>query len=140
MNINSRIATLILRSQNASDGGKHIDTLVTNRRSYRDNIAGYCVKDKYIIETICLISGHNTDFKYSVQKDHDGVAYYLVYFEVRINGEKFQVSFHSYNHELLRFINRGFRMKWDHGDSRWSAMQIYRHYVPNGEYGGDAYD
>lgn len=149
MNINARIATMILRCQNTSDGGKSIYDLIYNRRGYRDNIAGYDVKDKYILETIRLISGTKNDFKYSVQRDKEGIALFIVYFEVKINGEKLQVSFHSFNRELHRFINHGFRMKWDRGDSRLSAEKIYIHYVPNGEYldipngeylGGDAYD
>lgn len=138
MNINSKIATLILRAQNASDGGKNMDYLVNNKRSYRDNCAGYGQKDVLIMNALRLISSNRTSFKFSVQRDREGCAEFLVYFETRINFEKYQVSFHSFDRRLNSFVG-GFRMKWDHGVSRESACIIYDHYVCHGEYlGGDA--
>lgn len=138
-NIDARIATLILRAQNASDGGKHKHILICNERSYRDNCAGYGNKDVLVYEALNLIvrNRKNCNFKFSVT--YGGVTPYLVYFETRINCEKFQVSFHSKDRRLRKFMSNSFRMKWDALDSRESAVRIYEHYVPNGEYGGGYY-
>lgn len=43
-----RVASLILRAQNASDGGKGIDLLVNSQRSTTDNSRGYETKDMAI--------------------------------------------------------------------------------------------
>lgn len=132
--INSKIATLILRAQNASDGGKNIDCLVCGGRTYRDNCAGYGNKDVMVIEAIKLITANKSYFKFAVTSG-GSVSPYLVYFETRIMGEKLQVSFHSFDRRLWKYQERSFRIKWDHKDSRESALKIYWYYVPNGEYG-----
>ena len=136
MQIDKKVATLILRAQNASDGGKGIDEFVSNRRSYRDNCAGYAQKDRMILSAIELIRRNRSNFKYAVVRDRDGIADYIVYFETRINGKKYQVSFHSFSEKLSPYV-RGFRARWDHGDSPESAYFVYRFYNHNGEYGGD---
>ena len=133
MNKNAKIATLILRAQCASDGGKHNPELVSSRRSYRDNCAGYGNKDKCIYSALNLIVQGGTSFKFSVKRDGE-LALYLVYFEARVNGEKLQVSFHSYDSRLSNFSKTSFRIKWDRGSSRMSAIRIYSHFVKNGEY------
>lgn len=133
MNKNNKVATLIIRAQCASDGGKCITELVSGKRSYRDNCAGYGNKDVCIYNAINIIVAGNTNFKFSVK--HDGtIAPYVVYFETKLNGEKFQVSFHSFDSRLSRFAKNSFRMKWDKGSSRISAEKIYRYYAKNGEY------
>ena len=133
MNKNARVATLILRAQCGSDGGKGKNFLVNNKRSHRDNCAGYACKDVCIYSALNLIVQGGTSFKFSVKRDGE-LALYLVYFETRVNGEKLQVSFHSYDSRLSRFSKNSFRMKWDMRGSRMSAIRIYSHYVKNGEY------
>lgn len=127
--LNKRIAETILRAQNASDGGKRIDLLVGSRKAYRDNCAGYRAKDKFIRIALRMIAGNpgKTDFRFAVVYDKENVADFLVYFECRnhANGEKRQVSFHSFDASLSHYVRKSFRMKWDHADSRQSACDIY---------------
>lgn len=132
--INKKIATYILRAQNASDGGKSIDVLVSNKRSYRDNCCGYQQKDTMIITAINMIRSNKSSFKFAVIRDRGLIAKYIVYFETRINNVKFQVSFHSFDERLEKYVRNSFRIKWDHGCSRDSAVTIYRHYNNNGAY------
>ncbi len=134
--INKRVAEYILRAQNASDGGKRITELVDSKKSRRDNCAGYMVKDMMIFRAIDLIVRNKSSFKFAVVKDSEHVANFIVYFETRINGEKYQVSFHSFNMGLAKYVARSFRTKWDYGDSRYSAKIIYKHYMANGSYYG----
>ena len=133
MNKNAKIALDILRAQNASDGGKRIIELVDSKRSYRDNCAGYGVKDLLIQDAIKLICSGNTAFRFSVTRDKDEVANFIVYFETRIYGKKYQVSFHTFA-DMDKYVANSFRIKWDRGVSRHSAQVIYRHYCPNGQY------
>ena len=136
MNNNAKIAELILRIQNASDGGKNM-RFFESQKSATDNKAGYPQKDKLILEAIRLItsSKRNNDWKFAVTRSAvNGNNCFIVYFQTRINGEKVQISFHSFNRELARFIGRSFRIKWDHANSRESAVIAYNHYVPNGKY------
>ena len=128
--INKKIAELIVRAQNASDGGKHLYPLINSRRAYRDNCVGYRQKDKMILTAIKLIVANKgkCDFKFAVVDDVERVAYYIVYFETKVNGEKVQVSFHSFDYHLRDFLTNSFRIKWDRKDSRKSAMLIYNAY------------
>ncbi len=133
-NIDKEIAELILRSQNASDGGKGIIELVSKGKSVRDNRHGYAGKDQFIFLAISMIVKGKSSFHFAVTDG--GFTPYLVYFETRISGKKFQVSFHSFDRRLERFKGKSFRIKWDHGSSRDSAATIYRHYCPCGQYAG----
>ena len=131
-NIDKEIAELILRAQNASDGGKGIMELVSKGKSVRDNRRGYTGKDQFVFLAISMIVKGKSSFRFAVT---DGeITPYLVYFETRISGKKFQVSFHSFDERLERFQGKSFRIKWDHGSSRDSAVAIYRHYCPHGQY------
>ena len=131
-NIDKEIAELILRAQNASDGGKGIVELISKGKSVRDNYSAYAGKDKFIFLAISMIVKGKSNFNFAVTDG--GITPYLVYFQTRISGKKFQVSFHSFDERLERFQGKSFRIKWDHGSSRDSAVTIYRHYCPNGEY------
>jgi hypothetical protein len=135
---NKEIASLILRAQNASDGGKGIHAFPEARKARHDNAAGYPAKDKFIILALQMIAQGGSNFKFSVQKfkedwDEEEV-YYIVYFETKILGIKYQVSFHNFSEELEKYVKRSFRLKWDHGISRDSAETIYNYYNQHGFY------
>ena len=131
--MNKKIAELILRAQVASDGGKGI-IHSTSRKARRDNAGGYSRKDEYILEAIRLILTTGNEFKFSVVEDKEDKADFIVYFTTKVDGEKFQVSFHSFCGELAKYCHKSFRIPWDHWDSRESAEIIYRHFVPEGRY------
>lgn len=131
----AKIAELVLRTQNASDGGKGIDDLVNSARSVTDNKAAYVQKDRLLLATIELINGGKSNWRFAVADCGDfSRRCWIVYFQTRINGEKVQVSFHTFNGEVERFRRNSFRIKWDHGDSRESAQLAYKFYCPNGRY------
>ena len=139
--INSKIAELVLRAQNASDGGKDICKICGSRKSHKDNLAGYSRKDPAIFSAINLINTRKSNFKYSVQYcDSFKNPCWIVYFETRINLEKFQISFHTFDRRFSRFENNSFRIKWNKkrdpepGCSRDCAIRVYEWYVPNGHY------
>ena len=70
---------------------------------------GYDMKDNYIEKALNLI----------------------VYFTCRVNGQKLQVSFHTYGfRKFKRYLkkNDAYRLVWDHESSRDSAMTIWHHF------------
>lgn len=139
MNKDKKVAELILRTQNASDGGKHIQFFPDCKKAVRDNCAGYGQKDSLILAAIKLIRGSdNSCFRYAVVIDRQRIARYIVYFETRIDDVKYQVSFHSFDTRLGRYICNSRYARWDKKSSRDSAVTIYKYYCPNGQYvGGD---
>lgn len=134
MATDKKIAEAILRAQTASDGGKGKKYLVCSKRSRRDYYAGYNAKDRHIMTAINLINSGHSNYKFAVFRDTQRVAKYIIYFQTVINGEKVQISFHSFDSSLERFLDKSFRIKWDRRNSRDSAVKAYRYYVSNGEY------
>ena len=134
MSINSKIASLVLRAQNASDGGKNKCYFSGSDKVITDNRAGYGQKDQLIIAAINLINRGKSNYKFAVTEclDFSNMAW-IVYFQTRINGENIQVSFHSFNCVLSKYVRRSYRIKWDHKDSRDSAEYAYMYYS-NGMY------
>ena len=136
MTLNGKIVELVLRTQNASDGGKrkkgqNIMVISDTRRGIRDNCGGYATKDNLMILAIEMIAKNHTDWKYAVKigKDQNGHTSFIVYFQTKIMGEKVQISFHSFNNNLRKYVNNSFRIKWDHGCSRDSAVYAYNYYT-----------
>ena len=122
--MNRRIAKLIVNAQVASDGGKGIkDIRYICESAYK---AGYRRKDSCIWEACNLIaSKKNSGFSYYVT---DGqITPYLVYFNFKIDGVRKQISFHSYDYRLERFhcTDRVHGTRWDRGDSRRTAVELY---------------
>lgn len=126
------IARFILNAQIGSDAGKnkHLIADLSEHAAYE----GYAGKDKYILDAIRMIraSKGESSFRFSV-RDGGKVSPYLVYFETKVwSGKKLQVSFHSFNDALKPYAgvargrHRGLHIRWDHGDSRESAVEIAR--------------
>lgn len=124
------IAEAILNAQIASDAGKsrhhfrHVPTKAVAER--------YEAKDEYVRKAIRLIvTGRHSHFRFAVQDG--GSTPYLVYFEVEINGERCQVSFHSFDRSLEPYLRsrkkgRGRVAVWDHGSSRVTAAYVASQY------------
>lgn len=133
--MNRRVVQEILLAQIASDGGKRIrsELLARANESIFDKMdkawhCGYPEKDIHIMNAIKMIArSKDKAIRFSVQKDDEEVAKYLVYFDIRLNGRREQVSFHSFDMSLERFlsVNRSSWIKAHRGfkateDSRWA--------------------
>lgn len=127
MNRDRLVAKAILDAQVASDGGKGIREIMHMNKNawYR----GYDVKDIYIEKALTLInSDRNSAFRYRVVHNGENL---LVYFTCRVNGQKLQVSFHTYGFtKFKRYLkrNNAYHMMWDHESSRDSAVEIWRYF------------
>ena len=133
--LHEAVASYIVSAQLASDGGKGVKYLKGTcdmylvpkfQNRYSD---GYRNKDKYIRKAIDMINrahGHS-GFSFYVTKG-DEKAPILVYFNYRIDGERRQISFHSFDGSLEKYLNSKatckHRTTWDKGDSRKNAEEL----------------
>lgn len=127
MNRDRIVAKAILDAQVASDGGKDIKEIMHMNKSawYQ----GYDMKDNYIEKALNLIvSDRNSSFRYRVVDNDENL---IVYFTCRVNGQKLQVSFHTYGfRKFKRYLKKNdvYHLVWDHESSRDSAMTIWHHF------------
>lgn len=138
MKTDSKIAELILRAQNASDGGKNISCIGYGRKAQKDNHKGYVSKDGLIYEavrTILFNKNKDCSFHFGVTRATEGYAPYIIYFTCQVKGgKKYQVSFHSYSRMWEDFVRTSHHVVWDKKDSRNSAITLYKYFCPNGQY------
>ena len=121
------VAKAILDAQIASDGGKNAEkTKHMNKYVWSK---GYSMKDTNILKAINLIvSQKNSQFRFKVVECEQFNSL-LVYFEVKINGKRYQVSFHSYGFGMFKKYlkhNEAVHLSWDGKSSRKSALFIFK--------------
>jgi len=121
--INKSIVRNIVLARVASDGGKNITSMKYILPPYSISAwkNGYQDKDMYIrkaISTICDCHG-KSGFSFSVQIDKESKADFLVYFTFRVDGKRRQVSFHSYDTFLERFVDTS-----DRHHTRWNRKMV----------------
>lgn len=135
----------IILAQSASDGGKYswdlnpqIRVLIPSERSAckRAWDGGYDDKDEHILCALREIARSRGACKIRFFVRTDGcVAKYLVYFTFKIEGERYQVSFHSFDDRLRRFIKAGdgsHFTRWDHKCSRDACRVLAAHIIESG--------
>ena len=128
------IARAILFAQLASDGGKGIYDLLNEvdckgaEKCFR---RGYCAKDSNILKAIDLINRQGSEeVRYSVihTGDQNGYESSLIYFAFRIDGVRFQVSFHSpadWGRPVYsRYYRNSCKTHWDKASSRESCYAL----------------
>lgn len=132
--MNKNAAKNIILAQVASDGGKHIrlllDELPDNLRkeAKKAYCAGYSAKDE-LLERACLIVArhHDPDIRFFVTEDTQGVAKFIVYFDIKIDGKRWQASFHSFNKKRWSKWTKSTaasRGNWDHKNSRETCLHL----------------
>ena len=116
-NIQKNIIKYIILAQIASDGGKGIKTLQTFKKAKEAFLKGYAVKDKYILTAIKIIdSTPRCGINYFVKEasDQNGYASLIIYFDLKINEKRYQISFHSPKNRTLlnQNKNKGRKTRW----------------------------
>ena len=127
MSKDALVAKAILDAQIASDGGKEAEkTKHMNKYVWSK---GYSMKDINILKAINLIvSQKKSRFRFKVVECEQFNSL-LVYFEVKINGKRYQVSFHSYGFNVFKKYlkhNEAVHLSWDEKSSRKSALFIFK--------------
>lgn len=131
--MNKQAAKAIILAQVASDGGKGIvelinalpKTLMPSAEKAWD--AGYAFKDE-LLERACTIVArhHDNDIRFFVTEDKQGVAKFIVYFDIKVNGKRWQASFHSFSKRWSRWTKStvASRGNWDHKSSRATCLEL----------------
>ena len=115
--IEKRIARAIVYAQMASDSGKNINRLYTKNIQMDDETKwkGYKAKDGFIKEAITLCMKTKTNFRFHVAEgpDQNGNPSFIIYFTIKINGKREQISFHSFNKKLWKLTPKGEKTHWN---------------------------
>lgn len=131
--MNKNAVKNIILAQMASDGGKWLypqfevpDTLKADAEKAFE--AGYTAKDE-LLERACLIVArhHDKDIHFFVTEDKEGVAKFIIYFDIKVNGKRWQASFHSFGvKRWSKWVKSTVpsRGNWDHKSSRETCIQL----------------
>lgn len=117
--VDKEIALLLCRAQNASDGGKYLHHADRRSLAGKDFCNGYAVKDDFIFKAVSLIASKRSSFSYYIEYSGEDwcAAPILIYFNFKIDGERFQVSFHSRDWSLWEnapgFREVSHRVRWE---------------------------
>lgn len=136
--MNKHIAKKIALAQRASDIGKYFK-LSEEERCASDMLGdllgesvdarainfGYRLKDEAIFDAIQGI-GHNPEcgFHFRVTIDDEKKAKFIVYFDFRLNGKKVQVSFHSFDVRLCRYVEKQKGGHWNRKSARNTCIEL----------------
>lgn len=91
--------------------------------------AGYAVKDKLLQQACEIVARHHdSDIHFFVTKDKEGIAEYIVYFDIKIEGTRWQASFHSFGDFWNKWAKSTVSSvgHWDHKSSQETCIQLAR--------------
>lgn len=138
--IESIIALNIIQAQMSSDAGKGKKNLTLDKNLERGPIRmGYGLKETYLLRALRLIRNNKTQFNYwvEIEGDQNGVPSIIVYLDFKIDGKRYQVSFHNHNcgEELKAMVNTGRKTRWNHkiGGSVDGCKALQNFYEISGE-------
>ena len=122
----------ICKAQIASDAGKGIYKLACKKDKNAVNTA-YLSKENYILQALGVLTKSKlTNINYWCEKtgDQNGCPSIIVYFDIKINNERKQVSFHTplnrASETLLKYVSTGSKTRWDKkiGGSQDTCRQL----------------
>ena len=122
----------ICKAQIASDAGKGIYKLTCKKDKNAVNTA-YLSKENYILQALGVLTKSKvTNINYWCEKagDQNGCPSIIVYFDIKINNERKQVSFHTplnrASENLLKYVSTGRKTRWDKkiGGSQDTCRQL----------------
>lgn len=144
-----KICKQIVLAQAASDYAKghseltHILKNTESNKKFYDSDSRVCYdyKDKCIMNALKIIDNTprcGVNYYYDWQPDQNGYQSILIYFDIKIDETRLQVSFHSFCPSLRTRINKkihdgkkpskGRKTKWDHGSSRQNCEWLINHF------------
>lgn len=106
----------------------------TTEKNYAQS-KGYNAKEEFILKSINLIRKNKTQFNYWVEAaaDQNGYPSYISYFDFKIDGKRYQVSFHtpkSLGMKLEKYVSTGRKTRWDKnpGGSIMGCQALIKYY------------
>ena len=136
--MNKHIARKIALAQRASDFGKYyklsddaisdsvvLGSLLGDSDDNRAYKYGYRMKDQAILDAVMGISHNpNSGFHFRVTIDDEKLARFIVYFDFRVIDERIQVSFHSFDKRLARYVEKARSGHWDRSSARKACISL----------------
>lgn len=140
--LNEAIARELILAQAASDGGKNIKDLLDLtpyvpglRKAYKK---GYSAKDDHLWNAVDMIKTAHGRSGFSFYETHDPTVQYkwwdmtLIYFNFKVDGIRYQISFHSpcsiesrgVKKDRREIMNARHQTHWDRRDSRYAARVL----------------
>lgn len=134
MNMKRRVIRCICDAQLASDINKRGE--VTTHRCREAQHMGYGNKPMYIQRALQLIDScprMGINYYVVAEGDQNGYPSVLVYFDIRENGKRYQISFHNPMGKaemLIPYIGKGRKTRWNKeiGGSRNACNELSRLY------------
>jgi hypothetical protein len=128
-----RIARLVILAQDASDAGKGLNALELSSSKRYTQSQGYAAKNTYILKAIQQI--RNTKpcgwnfYVEADRPDQNGYRSVITYFQYKLNGVRYDVSFHTpYDQAgyLRPYFGKGRRTHWNglYGGSRKDCQTL----------------
>ena len=136
-NSDRMIAHAIIKAQIASDAGKgHDETRLSKTKlgSSKCIKNGYDEKVCHILNAITgICKSKNSIFRFTVYKtdDQNGYPSYITYFSFNLNGNKYQISFHTplnKGKSLKRYLTNKRTCRWDHRSSYEACEALFQHF------------
>lgn len=142
-----RIERAIFNAQVASDGGKGIYDLCEGDKkaqkiahcakdyyygfsadSWNSYRASYKAKESQIMLAIQLICrSHDRSIRFSVEETRSPGCF-IVYFDFKIKGKREQISFHSFDERLKKYVQKSKKTTWSKDrTSRETARDLKRY-------------
>jgi len=138
-NVDRYIAEAIVSTQVASDAGKckYEITLKNNFAMHE----GYDAKVHFQVRALEMIrNSKRSNFNYYVVRaeDQNGCDSVIVYFDFKIDGKRYQVSFHNpydRSYRLKKYIGSGRVTRWnnDRNTSRYGCIKLIEYYGLNAD-------
>lgn len=131
--MNKQAARRIILAQVASDGGKRIEELLNALPEAIKPEAetawshGYAYKDTLLKQACEIVARHHdSDIRFFVVEDKQKVAKFIVYFDIKVNGKRWQASFHSYSKNWSKWTKSSAASmgSWDHKSSRETCLVL----------------
>lgn len=131
--MNKQALKRIILAQIASDGGKGITYTLNSMPEYLQAEAqkawnaGYLAKDNLMLQACTIVARHHEkDIRFFVTEDKEGVAKFIVYFDIYAKGTRWQVSFHSFNKCWKKWVKSSMpsRGHWDHSYARAVCIRL----------------
>ena len=130
-NINREIFKCLVLAQAASDSGKGIKYLYQEIPEFpgisKAYDKGYAYKDLMILKAIDLINKSRKSLVHFYVTRDPEISSYLVYFDIKGEFGRFQISFHCFNEKIYKYwnpSNKNSQCRWDNGNSRDTARLL----------------
>lgn len=126
--IEKAIIRAIIMAQIASDSGKGIHRIYLPGGNF-PGATGYKSKEFYELRALRMIRTNprcGINYWCEIAPDQNGFPSVLVYFDIRVDGTRYQISFHNPKYtvpDFVPYLNTGRKTRWARSTSCYSVCE-----------------